>query len=184
MMIKRRDFYITSMEEYLYIVRAMVTSSPESKSKNSSRSRGYAQSFEQSTDSDPVNYVCILCNVQHKDSLGNTLLSLSRCKKFAQLSMQGRHDLVNKYDICKRCLEDRSLSDHKNGGCRRANKTCPNHPAPSSTHHPLLCHEKGKQKEAKKTDTPKSSKPKPKKTSYTGQIKAEVICLLQPLAVL
>ena len=164
--IQRRDFYITSMEEFLYIVRAMVTSSPDSKSKNSSKTRGYAQSFEHSADTDPANYVCVLCNVTHKDKIGNTLLSLSRCKKFQQLSIDGRHDLVNKFDICKRCLEDKSLTDHKNGGCRRADKTCPNHPVPSNTHHPLLCFEKSKSKETKKSDTPKSSKSKSKKTSY------------------
>ena len=176
--LQRREFYVQRMEHFLSIIRSMCTtitahtSTKSTKPKGSSRTRGYAAIPSQPGNTSVSNHICVLCKVQHKDGLGNTMLSLAKCPKFKKLSTQARFDLVNKVKYCKRCLKDKTYSNHDNG-CEESisrGNNCKNHDPPSTSHHVMLCLEKGKQ--SKQGKGPSDSTPKKSKKPYYKKSKS------------
>ena len=171
--LQRREFYVERMEHYLSVIRSMCTTiSPHTSTKSTkqggnSRTRGYAATPAQTGNTSVSNHICVLCKVQHKDNLGNTMLSLAKCPKFKKMAAQARFDLVTKVRYCKRCLKDKAHSNHANG-CEESisrGRSCSNHDPPSTSHHVMLCLEPGKQNnkgKGSRSSTPK----KPKKPYY------------------
>ena len=155
--LRRREFYISRMEHFLSVIRSMCTTimpnGKDPKPARGSRSKGFAtMPSNQTTGANPSNYVCVICKVAHRDNLGNNFLSLAKCPKFKKMGVQARFDLVNKIKYCKRCLKDRSFSDHSANGCEDSiarGRHCPNHDPPSTTHHIMLCLDQGKNKPSK-----------------------------------
>jgi len=191
--LQRREFYVERMEHFLSVIRSMCTtvsthtSTKSTKQGSSSRTRGYAAIPSQAGNTNVSNHNCVVCKVQHKDNLGNVMLSLARCPKFKKMTPQARFDLVKKLNYCKRCLKDRSQSNHTTG-CEESisrGRNCNNHDPPSTSHHVMLCLDQGKKsKEGKGSTNSTPKKPKKpyykKSSSYNNAISAGATPPAQP----
>ena len=83
------------------------------------------------------------------------------------MTPQARFDLVNKVKYCKRCLKDKTHSNHTTG-CEESisrGRNCNNHDPPSTSHHVMLCLDQGKKNKQGKGST-NSTPNKPKKPYY------------------